>query len=297
MKTRTRKTASLITIGLVGALALAGCSGSEEDPDSKGKIVLGYLPAWTDGLSMAYLVDDQLQKMGYEVEHMTFADNGPMFAGLANGDFDMYPSTWPEINQKEYVEEYADDLEDLGAWSDSARTTLSVPEYSDIDSIDELLANADDFDGKVYTVEPGAGTTKNAEENLFPTYGLDEKFELVTSSTAGMLGQLERALSRDEDVVITMWRPFWPYTEYPIKDLEDPKGAMGEPQTMNFFAHKGFAEEFPEAAELVEKIKLDDDQYASLENTVVNEYEEGEEAEAIDAWLKENGDQFDWVVE
>ena len=29
---------------------------------------------------------------------------------------------------------------------------------------------------------------------------------------------------------------------------------------------------------------------------VVNEYGEGKEAEAVDAWLEENGDQFDWVV-
>ncbi len=30
---------------------------------------------------------------------------------------------------------------------------------------------------------------------------------------------------------------------------------------------------------------------------VVNEYGEGEEPEAIDAWLEANGDQFDWVLE
>ena len=39
--------------------------------------------------------------------------------------------------------------------------------------------------------------------------------------------------------------------------------------------------------------KLDDEQYGSLENLVVNEYGEGREAEAIDAWIEENPDYLE----
>lgn len=81
-----------------------------------------------------------------------------------------------------------------------------------------------------------------------------------------------------------------------MKDLEDPKGAMGEAEALHFLGTKGFAEEYPEAAELIEQIKLDDAQYGSLEDLVVNEYGEGKEADAVDAWLEEHGDDFDWVV-
>ena len=81
-----------------------------------------------------------------------------------------------------------------------------------------------------------------------------------------------------------------------MKDLEDPKGAMGKAEGLHFLGTKGFAAEFPEAADLIEQIKLDDEQYGALEDLVVNEYGEGKEAEAVDAWLKKYGDQFDWVV-
>ena len=37
-------------------------------------------------------------------------------------------------------------------------------------------------------------------------------------------------------------------------------------------------------------MKLDDDQYGSLEDTVVNKYEEGQEAEAIKEWTEANPD-------
>jgi glycine betaine/proline transport system substrate-binding protein len=72
---------------------------------------------------------------------------------------------------------------------------------------------------------------------------------------------------------------------------------MGETEALHFLGTKGFAEEFPDAAELIEQIKLDDDQYGSLEDLVVNEYGEGREAEAVDAWLAERGSDFDWIVD
>ena len=48
--------------------------------------------------------------------------------------------------------------------------------------------------------------------------------------------------------------------------------------------------DFPEVAEMFEAAKLDDAQYGSLEDLVVNEYGEGQEADAVDAWLEENAD-------
>jgi glycine betaine/proline transport system substrate-binding protein len=111
-----------------------------------------------------------------------------------------------------------------------------------------------------------------------------------------MLTELKSATEKKEDIVVTLWRPFWANDAFPVKDLEDPKGAMGEAEGLHFLGTKGFAEEFPEAAELIEKIKLDDAQYGSLEDLVVNEYGEGKEADAVDAWLDEHGDDFDWVV-
>jgi glycine betaine/proline transport system substrate-binding protein len=39
--------------------------------------------------------------------------------------------------------------------------------------------------------------------------------------------------------------------------------------------------------------KLDDDEYGSLEDLVVNEYGEGQEPQAIEAWLEQNPDFID----
>ncbi|MGJ0390203.1 glycine betaine ABC transporter substrate-binding protein [Microbacterium sp. CGR1] len=302
-----KKFLTIAAIGAAATLTLAGCSGDgmggtgggtgggDTGSGDKGTITLGFLPSWTDGLSTAYLLQDQLEKIGYTVEMKTLTEAGPLYTGLAQGDVDIYPSAWPELTHAEYMNTYGDDIEDLGAYYDNAKLTIAVPEYSELNSIEDLAGKGSEFDGKIFGIEPGAGLTAQTQK-MMPEYGLDSEYELVTSSTAAMLTELKSATDKQEDIVVTLWRPFWANDAFPLKDLEDPKGAMGESEALHFLGTKGFAEEFPEAAELIEKIKLDDEQYGSLEDLVVNEYGEGKEADAIDAWLEEHGDEFDWVV-
>ncbi|QDO90181.1 glycine betaine ABC transporter substrate-binding protein [Ornithinimicrobium ciconiae] len=254
-----------------------------------GTITLGIIPSWTDGLSTAYLWKNVLEGEGYEVEITEIADAGLLYTGVANGDIDIYPSAWPEVTHASYMEEYGDQLEDLGAYYENAKLTFAVPEYTEINSIAELPDNVDMFGGEIIGIEPGAGLTKATKESVMPTYGLDD-YTLVESSTTAMLTELGTAIDNEEDIVVTLWRPFWANSEFPVKDLEDPEGALGEAETLNAIATAGFSDEFPEVAEMFANFKLDDDAYGSLEDTVVNEFGGGQEAEAIEAWLEANPD-------
>ncbi|MCK6079649.1 glycine betaine ABC transporter substrate-binding protein [Microbacterium sp. EYE_5] len=294
----------LVALGAAASLALAGCAsgnqaegGSNEGGDGDlGTITLGFLPSWTDGLSTAYLLEDQLEKIGYTVEMQELTEAGPLYAGLAQGDVDIYPSAWPELTHKSYMEKYGDQIEDLGAYYGNAKLTIAVPEYVDIDSIEDLADNADRFDGTVFGIEPGAGLTAQTQDSMIPEYGLDGTYELKTSSTAAMLTELDSAIAAERDIVVTSWRPFWANEAYGLKDLEDPRGAMGEAEALHFLGTAGFAEEFPEAAEYIAGISLDDEQYASLEDTVVNEFGEGKEADAIDEWIAAHTDAYDTLI-
>ncbi|WP_169253530.1 glycine betaine ABC transporter substrate-binding protein [Brevibacterium sp. 'Marine'] len=277
-------------------LALTGCSQEAAQDDGgggdKGDIKLGYVTGWTDGQSISLLLENQLSKMGYNVETETFNDAAVLYAGVANGDIDMYPSSWPEVTHKQYIDEYGDDLEDLGAYYDNAVLTIAVPKYmDDVNSIEDLKGKGEDFGGEIIGIEPGAGLTKATKE-MIPEYGLDDEYELVTSSTAAMLTELGNATDAEKDIVVTLWRPFWANNEYPVKDLEDPKGAMGDPEKLHFTATKGFSDEFADAADYIGNIKLDDKQYGDLEDLVVNEYKD-DGKKAITEWLKANPDAYE----
>ncbi|GGH39074.1 glycine betaine ABC transporter substrate-binding protein [Microbacterium album] len=291
-----------IALGATASLALAGCAtdggaGQSGDGDGdKGTITLGFIPSWTDGLSTAYLLEDQLTKLGYTVEMEELTDAAPLYTALANGDIDVYPSAWPEVTHAEYMERYGDTIEDIGAYYDNAKLTIAVPSYTDIDSIAELADDPTRFGGEIIGIEPGAGLTGVTENSMIPTYELEDDFTLITSSTATMLTALQNAIAAEEDIVVTLWRPFWANSAFDVKDLEDPLGAMGEPESLHFLGKQGFAEEFPDAAELIANIHLDDEQYGALEDLVVNEYGEGREAEAIQAWLEQHPDAFEGLL-
>jgi glycine betaine/proline transport system substrate-binding protein len=300
MSNRTHRGARL-TAGVAAlALTVTACGGNEaSDTDASGEgssscdsVTLGFIPAWTDTLSTSYLWQNVLEDKGYEVELEAIAEAAPLYAGLANGDIDVYSSAVPEATHAAYWEEYGDQLEDLNIWYEGGMVNaLAVPDYTEIDSIAELAENPELFDERIVGIEPGAGLTAMTKESVMPTYGLgDAGYELVESSTVAMLAELQAAIDAQEDIVVTLWHPFWAYGQFPLKDLEDPKGAFADPEGMHTLARGGFSEDCAEVADLMGELTLSDEEYASLENTVVNEYGEGKYAEGVAAWLEENPD-------
>lgn len=290
----TGKRIGAATAALTLTLGLTACGSGEQSGDGGEKtITMGIIPSWTDGLSTAYLWKNILEEDGYTVEIEEINDAAPLYTGLAEGDIDVYPSAWPEVTHKSYMDEYGDDIEDLGAYYDDAKLTMAVPEYSDLKSIEDLAGKSADYDGKIVGIEAGAGLTKATQEQVIPQYGLDEDgWELQTSSTPAMLNALEEAVDAEEDIVVTLWRPFWANNAFPVRDLEDPKGALGEAEGLHELATAGFSEEFPEVAEMMANAKLDDEQYGTLEDQVVNQNAD-DPAAGVEAWIADNQDWVD----
>ena len=286
MTTRFRKLGAIVLTTALAA-TLAACSDGEGGGGDT--ITLGFIPSWTDGRSTAYLLEQQLIEMGYEVEMQDLSEPGPLYTGLAQGDVDIYTSAWPEVTHASYMETYGDDLESLGSYYDNAILTWAVPEYSEITSIADLPDYADVLGNRIVGIEPGAGLTEASEGSVMPAYGLDD-WELVTSSTTAMLAELQSATDAGEEIVVTLWRPFWANSAFDMRDLEDPEGAFGESEALHFLATAGFSEEYPDIAEWVGQLQMSDEQYGALEDTVVNQYEEGEEREAVQDWMSQYGD-------
>jgi glycine betaine/proline transport system substrate-binding protein len=293
----SRRSALLGGAGLAG-LGLAACSSEVSgDSDSAGggsgsgdAITIGYLPAWSDTLVMAFLAKNRLEALGQKVEMETYNDAAIIFTALAGGDIDIHPSAWPDATHAQYVKKFKDDLEDLDTYNEGGLNFLAVPEYTDIESMEDLAADPDRFDGKIIGIEKGAGLTAMTQDDAMPAYGLDKDFELVTSSTPAMLAELDKAADAEKDIVVTMWKPYWANESYKVKQLEDPKKGYGDPETLHLMGRKGFKDDFADAAEYISKIKLSDEEYADAEDYMLNKFGEGKEEEAAEAWIKDNPD-------
>ncbi|HTN99067.1 MAG TPA: glycine betaine ABC transporter substrate-binding protein, partial [Microthrixaceae bacterium] len=148
---------------------------------------------------------------------------------------------------------------------------------------------ADQVDGEIIGIEPGAGLTRVTKEEAIPGYDLSDSFTLVTSSTTAMLTALDKAIADEKPIVVTLWRPHWAYSAYPIRDLKDPKGLMGGAEGIHVIARKGFTADHKEVADAISKFTLDDEQLASLEAEIFGGDPSNPDIEAgVKRWMKDN---------
>lgn len=283
-------------VALAGLLAITGCSSQAEavkhDNGDEKAMNIAVFNGWDEGVAASELWKEILTEKGYDVK-LSPADVAPIYQGLSDGDYDVVLDTWLPTTHKTYMEKYQDKVVDLGAWYDEAKLTLAVNADAPIDSIDELLANADTFNGKIIGIEPGAGLTTQVKDNTIPEYKLDEKFTLTTSSTPGMLSELKTALDKNENIVVTLWRPHWAYDAFDIKDLKDPKNTLGVAESVHSVGTKEFENRFPEAAGWIKNFTMSSDQLNSLENAMFNSGKIDDYTPVVKKWISENQDYVD----
>lgn len=269
--------AVLVSLLMVATLSLAGCKDVQ-----KKTIRMGWIP-WDEGISVTYLWKHLLEEQGYYVE-MILAEAGPIFEGVGSGDLDLYLDAWVPVTHADYMARYEGKIVPLHAWYDEAQLAWAVPDYVDIDSIADIADNKDMFQNRIIGIEPGSGINRLSMESTIPTYGLED-MEFVQGSTVAMLSELKRAIDNQEPVVVTMWHPHWAYSEFPLKDLEDPEATLGEAEKTLIITRLGFEEDQPEVTRWLKNFHMNDEQLSQLVNMVANEYGVGHEDEGVEAWL------------
>ncbi|AXE39687.1 glycine betaine ABC transporter substrate-binding protein [Acidipropionibacterium virtanenii] len=265
---------------------------SSMDADSKKDITIGAFNGWDESFATAGLIKNVLEKDGYKVTIKGF-DAGPGYTGVAGGDIDLITDGWLPLTHADYIKKYGDKLENLGCWYDNAKLTIAVNKDSKAQSIADLKSMGKEYNNTLYGIEAGAGLTKTTQNSAIPKYGLDN-MNFKVSSTPAMLSQLKKSTTAKQDIAVTLWRPHWAYDAFPVRDLKDPKGAMGGAEVLYSFGRPGFEKDFPKAAQLVKNMAFDDKNLSSLENVMFSDDKYGGENQekAVAEWAKDNPD---WI--
>lgn len=259
------------------------------DVDDDRDITLAAFNGWDESFASAHLLKHVLEDDGYAVD-IRALDAGPGYTGLAKGDIDVILDAWLPVTHEDYLEQYRDSIEPQGCWYDNAKLTIAVTEDSPARSIADLKDLGDEYGARIVGIEPGAGLTGQTRKAM-AVYGLDD-WTLQVSSTPAMLAELKKAADAGTDIAVTLWRPHWAYDAFPVRDLADPEGAMGEAEKLLNFSRAGFAADNPYVTQLLHNLVIDDRHLSSLENMMFSaEHYNGKNLDAaVAAWARDNPD-------
>lgn len=260
---KNMKRIGLVT-GLTLALFAAGCASddsktSKEDSVGKGqKINLAYVE-WDTELASTNVVGSVLEELGYDV-NLVPLDNAVMWEAVSNGEADGMVAAWLPGTHASQYEKYGDKVENLGENLSGAKLGLVVPEYMDVNSIEDLSSEAK----KTITgIEPGAGVVAATETTLQEYDNLSD-WKLETSSSGAMTVALKQAIANKKDIVITGWSPHWMFATYDLKYLEDPKETFGGTETINTMVRKDLENDMPEAYKVLDQFNWTTDDIESV---------------------------------
>ncbi|SFE02806.1 glycine betaine/proline transport system substrate-binding protein [Lentibacillus persicus] len=103
----------------------------------------GRAKSWADVIASSNVVKYVLEnELDYKVELMQ-VEPGLMFASIADGSADAMVGAWLPSTHADYYEKYEGDFEDLGVNLTGTRNGLVVPEYMDVESIEDLKADSE----------------------------------------------------------------------------------------------------------------------------------------------------------
>ncbi len=251
---------------------------------AKGKIRIAYVE-WDCATASTMTAKAALEEMGYEVETLPVAA-AAMWQALGTGDVDAMVTAWLPVTHADYYEKVKDKVEKVSVVSGGAKLGWAVPAYVTINSIEELGANADKFNGKIIGIDPGAGLMKLSEQAM-ADYSLDT-FELMEGSGATMTAALNNAIDNKEWVVVTAWSPHWMFGKWELKYLKDPKGVLGGEEQIEAIVRKGLDADMPEAHAFFSNFKWDSP--AQLQMVMAWNQEGGSPEENARRFLKEYPD-------
>ncbi|MDH4412819.1 MAG: choline ABC transporter substrate-binding protein [Rhizobium sp.] len=277
--------------GLTGlALILIATTAAAADADTC-KVVRLSDPGWTDITATNGVASVVLEALGYQPDVKTLSV--PIgYQSMKNGEIDVFLGNWMPAQQS-FIDDLngAKAIEILAKNLEGAKFTLAVPTATaekGIKDFADLGKNPEEFDSKIYGIEPGAPANANIQKMIDAgEFGL-KGWELVESGEQAMLAQVERATKEGKGVVFLAWAPHPMNERFPLTYLSGGDAYFGanyggaEVYTL---ARTGWSESCPNAANLFKQMTFD----VSMENVLMGEILGGKDSkEAASTWLKAN---------
>lgn len=267
----------LLGIFLVLSVGSIACQNNTEQEESQ--VIRMIYANWSEGVAMTHLASEILEeKLGYEVV-TKMTDVASVFEQLNSGEYDVFVDAWLPGTHGQYMDQYGDNLEDLGVNVEQVQTGLMVPDYVEAQSISDLEGRISEIVG----IGSGAGIM-SATQNAIETYDLS--LTLSEGSESSMTNALIDAIKKRESIVVTGWTPHWIYNRYDLRFLDDPENVYGESEKIHTISRNNFTTDHPRASLFFERFELTEAQLGALMDEI--ETFPDNERRAVRNWIKDN---------
>lgn len=188
------------------------------------------VPAWPGITVKTEIAQQLLEPLGYATRRHDVGLQ-VVYQGLASGDIDVFLGGWLPAQREMFAPLEADGtIVSLANNVDGAQMTLAVPVYlqdAGIRSFADLDEHRERFDGKIHGFGAGSAASEILQAAIDDdVWGLGD-WQLVDTSTVGMLSAARDAISREEAIVWVGWTPHWMNLELPMRYLDDPRDLFG----------------------------------------------------------------------
>ena len=281
-------------LALGAATFLSGAAFAQE-PESCGTVRFSDV-GWTDITATTAATGVILEALGYETD-VKVLSVPVTYTSLANNDIDVFLGNWMPTMEGD-IAKYRDEgsVETLAKNLTGAKYTLATNAAGaamGITSFENIAANAEALDGKIYGIEPGNDGNRLILDMIAgDQFGLKD-FEVVESSEQGMLAQVKRASSRDEPVVFLGWEPHPMNSNFELTYLEGGDDVFGPNlggAEVFTNVRKGYADECSNVGTLLGNLEFS----LAMENEIMGAIldEGADPREAASTWLKDNPDTW-----
>jgi glycine betaine/proline transport system substrate-binding protein len=286
-----------LALGLGTALASGALAA---DPESCKTVTFSDV-GWTDITATTATASVILEGLGYTPE-VQLLSVPVTYASLKNKDIDVFLGNWMPTMEAD-IAPYRDDksVETIVTNLEGAKYTLAVPKYTfdaGLQTFADIAKFKDKLDGKILGIEPGNDGNRLILDMISANQFELNGFEVVESSEAGMLSEVQRAANAKRDVVFLGWEPHPMNANIEMAYLaggDDVFGPNYGGATVHTNVRAGYTTECPNVGKLLTNLVFSLKMENEIMGAILNDGTE--QNAAATAWLKANPGSLDtWLA-
>ncbi len=282
-------------------LLLAGCGSADTGSDGPETDISLVYVNWVEGIAMAHVMHELLQdSLDMNIEQMSeVTGGGTAFTSVASGGSDVFVEAWLPTTHSASWEKHEGDLQKVGQWYDRTTVGLTVPAYTDIESIEDLADHREALNGRIHGIESGAAVNEQTRKIL--ANNNIEGFEVLASSGPATWSELQRSIQNEEPIVVTGWQPHWKWGRYDLRYLEGAQTGQtpifGEPEDIFAVAGTDFEERFPErVVQFFDNVKVNNEELSTLMQPFRPDADTDDPYQAAQEWIQNHPETVsNWI--